>query len=273
MTSCENTIVSNINNEEQRKTQIDKILDSDKTAFDEWIKYASHAKRLDLPKDAARHLLINRKILETAQNPQNVDLIFESSCDDRLSALVVEHMPWPVTDLAEADKHKAEVIKLRDEYLRAGKPLNLFIPLPLPDSIDEIYFLNLNYKSLMNEKDRGLYRIDLHAFDTPKGRKRLYVWYFHLNRLFQNQGIGTAFYSGLHNHAINMGFDFITGRNHPENIKFFTQYLGRSRLREVRSELREIVRGHTMKRDLDYYTIDFLKPEDRLIFLTPSSNK
>jgi hypothetical protein len=67
--------------------------------------------------------------------------------------------------------------------------------------------------------------------------------------------------------ATEMGFDFVTGNNSEKNINYFTEKLRRTRLRDIRPKLRKKFCTYPTKRDLEFFTIDFLDPKIRRNYL------
>ena len=239
---------------EQRKTQIDEILAVDKTAYDKWFRHA-RPRRLDIPKSALRHWMISNRILELSLNPQNVDLVLATPEKRSLRAVVVEHMGRPVTDLTELEKYRND-----------AQSLSL-----LPESIDELFYINypLVLGKLLDLRinDRGIYELLLLGIERPKVNQ-LHIGRFWVDRFFQRKGIGTCFYSGIHQAAIDLRYDYIVGANSEINIDFFAEKLDRARLREINPRDRSIFWNHPISdQQLNYLTIDFLHPHDKQRFL------
>jgi hypothetical protein len=85
----------------------------------------------------------------------------------------------------------------------------------------------------------------------------------------QGKKMGTAQYERLRTVAKEIGFRMIVGQNSEENVGFFVEKLGRSRYKEVSTELQRKVEPclGINDDDDDFFTIDFLYPEDKATYI------
>lgn len=212
---------------------IGRITERDKRAFETWSADPANRQRLDMPAEAARYLCIPRRLLEVVKNP------------DSLSVLVYSHTKKKI----QAKVFDRKVIRRAPHLWKASTVVEWNDKL---NELERIYGKDwaLLFISMEVQRDEILY--EQSYFDHP---------------LYRRKGVGKSFHERLREIAVTLEFRFITSGNVPKNIGFFRDALGRVVLRDVKPELRDDLWRSANPFRLDYFTIDFLNPQDREVFL------
>lgn len=257
---------------ESSKETIDRIIQQDKVAFDAWLQDPEHLRRLDMPKEALRHLLIPRRVLELAGNPEAVDVIVLGQDYRKVTAYTVERKLLPVTDKKRLEEYWKEVEILRSEHMKKleSGEIDVFADW-VPEDIDKYHAENeeLIGNGTLTLYDAVLLDVSL-SIDEDK-TDQLTVGYFDRQHL-RNTGGATSFYKQLHSSALEMGMRFILGGNNKSNVRYFINKLGRVSLSMIRPGLREVFHSKPDITDQYVYTIDFLHPEDRDEFVDETAS-
>lgn len=246
---------------------IEDILEEDKANFEKWRLISENYRKLNLPNEALRHVLITRKVLEKAVNPKKVRLIIDRANRKQVRAYVVETRDDYVTTPEAFNNY----LKLRAEHIkkiRAG--VLRFTDLPqTPKDVDE-----LHADELLQIQEG---KIDLRDFIfqaicfRANNPETIFVSSYGDNVAIRHQKVGTEFYEHFAACLKKIGFRFILGENNPSNITFYLNVLGRVRLLDVKNELMGIL-GYTYRtpKSNEMYTVQFLYPEDKELYALPA---
>lgn len=197
-------------------------------------------------------------VYEAAKDPQNVRVVVSREHQFGSEFLVAEDRGVDLTDPEAMSAYK-ESINKRD-HLKL--PL---VDLRLPEGIDPMHW------ELLGEMPDGMSLRDYIFFTADLvHRKRngaLHVVSYDTRKELEGRGIATGFYGQLREFAKMRGYRFITGNNSEDNIAFFTSKLGRARLVDLPTDIREAILTKEEEADSDYdvasYTVDLLHDSDR----------
>ena len=258
--------------EDKRYEKIEQIVSKDKKAFEEWLNSKTDKTKLNIPPDALRYLLIPKRILELSEDPAKVDLLISKQDEKALAAFVVEHKAHPVTNETSLKTYwdTAERLHAKDKAEAIEGIYASFSP-ELPANVDP-YHGDDNNRKLVEEGKFGLNDYVTNEIKLSAEGDKLNVGYYWDREDFRQKGVATSFYTRLHIIAAQMGFRFIIGGNNKNNVSYFTKKLGRSTLAQIRPEFRTVFHLNPQNTDNDTFTIYFLKPEDKEIFLNPQEN-
>lgn len=238
---------------------IDEIVAKDKKAFDQWVVNPDNQRRLDIPKEALRYLLIPRRILELAEDPNNVDVAIIQNLPLALDALVIEKISNPVSN---PESFNTYVTEKRNHQRSSGSAV------PVPVDVDSFHASHVNIIA-MGVIGLNDYVTNYIALSNTTSPEDLYVSDYQDREEIQGKGVATSFYSRLREVAKSLGFRFITGMNLEEKARNFFIRSGRFSLNQIKTRLRGKFYHNP---DNPFLTVDFLYREDREKYLIKSSD-
>ncbi len=246
-----------------KKTEVERIVDSDRVAFEDWYKDPQHAQSFaDAPHAAMRYILVPKVFLELSNDPEAVNAVIIDQTAKRLNGIVVEHKLQPVSNSESYEQYNMLL-----EQKRKNTPNDeIFIPPDGPDDIDPEHLL---YNSFVEQGliDFNDYVANVITLDVNENGC-LYVGTYHDREELRGKGVAKSFYKRLQDVARKMGFRYITGNNDTRNLSFFTGTLGRSLIKDIKPEYWHLFMSTQQRAPSDTDTIDFLYPEDKLQFLS-----
>lgn len=251
---------------------IDEIVTKDKKAFDLWSADLDKHRRLDIPKEALRYLLISHRILELAEDPRNVDVAIIQNLPDALDTLVIERKLNPISNSENLNEYYTTVKDLERQRAsqRATSGRRISIPpkertIPIPPDVDSFHasHMNLIARGIIGLNDYVINYISLSNITLPEN---LFVSNYSDREELRGKGVATSFYDRLRETAKSLGFRFITGMNLEEKARNFFIKRGRFFLEQIK----ERHRGKFAQRpDMKYITVDFLNDMDKGKYLMP----
>jgi len=236
---------------EGRQKQINQIITHDRQAYLKSMASLAFTRRLDLPDDALRYLLIPQRILELSTNPERVKIWPLIVKPDEISALIIEPLDKPITDKQVLDRYTKE------RERKAKK--HLLIP-DIPEGVDRFHVLYQHFLSdgSLSLNDRVMLEVHL-----KKGREdELHVVTYLDREENLHKGVAKGFYGRLRDIAKQLSFRFITGQNSTRNISFFKR-IGRATLDKVDPSFWKEIIGDISNIEPETYSIDFLNEKDK----------
>ncbi len=219
--------------EDARQRQIETITQTDKQAFESWLKEKPVAPTLDIPHGALRYVLIPRRILELVDDPSTVDILVTKHDPDGVKAYVFERKRNPITNKQSLETYwQDEEKRYAEESAKAQAEGSLFIHVSSDPPADVNRDHAHNQQLIVEEKLQLNDLISNEISLQIAGEKDLYqllVAYYDRDH-FRNKKVAPSFYARLREVAREMGFRFIKGANNLTNIGFFTKKLGRHTL-------------------------------------------
>lgn len=194
-----------ITQERLRTQQVDTILDANWRTFNSWVAETGAHQTLQIPADAAA-VLIPRRILEVAQDPQNVRLDLRENYPGNIRLIVVESFRDPISDPEAFEQWRTSYperlgkVAVLDELMKA-----------LPKGLDykhveyhsdiESGKLSLSDKILI-EYSANVFGHFPHLVETRSYKDRIEL---------QRMGIGTSYYQRFETALKKLGFRYLSG--------------------------------------------------------------
>lgn len=249
----------------ERRQLIDQIVKNDSEVFHEWVADSENAQRLDMPHEALRYVLIPPRILEIVEDPTKVDVINFYNTDDCIKAAVFV----PTSHLVTNKDHLEDYLYLLSKH-HSKTSADISLEPERPSDVDKFhaYYSWEGYDEKFELTDFITNEICLSAiFDQI-----LNVDSYDDQEELRYQGVARSWYTRLHDATKKMGFRFITGYNNPQNIKMFTQKLGRIPLDQIQIDQRWLLHPHHKAGEFpNLFTTDFLYEEDKEKFVIADS--
>ena len=273
-----------LSDEEKKKQLIDTITAADQKAFQLWISQKGPSPRLDMPKDAMRHVLIPRRILELAEDPTQVDLVATLSRPAELIALVVEHRNRPMSNPAHLKQYFEDLKRYKkqqeDQEHARGIRIRLFSrnrpQRPSDVDSEHVRYGALLEKGILTVQD---YVTNSFIFKISTNPEVLITNYDDREEL-RGKGVAPSFYQRVAEAGRDLGFRYLMGLNDASengNIGFFVNKLGRSTIYDIQPQFRSLFGANqseiegTQRPGEKVRTIQFLYPEDKNKYLIQKS--
>ncbi len=156
-------------------------------------------------------------------------------------------------------------------YQKSSDPTKIepYIWRPLPE---RVFFDVVGFYSRRRDRNPVKDRMLSCSIDTLRTHPQtLIVGDFNVGLGLKRRGVGREFYDRLEHVARALGFRFILGENSIDNIDFFIEKLGRTRLVDIKPDLwSQIIPPHKSSKkegiNPNLTTVQFLNPEDKSTF-------
>ncbi|OGH23554.1 MAG: hypothetical protein A2698_02120 [Candidatus Levybacteria bacterium RIFCSPHIGHO2_01_FULL_42_15] len=204
-----------MNSELLQDNHIETILSTNWERFVRWRQDNQATRTLFIPENIAP-VFIPRRILEIAENPDNVHVLLTEDTNIDIGVLIYERLQTPLTTSPEGFSRWCNQ--------RKGKPTVRVLPKSQEHAPEGVDYKHLFYSQLMQKENLTFYDkvyIQYLADVDPRYPDVVITRNYYDRVELQRKGIGTSFYQRLEAILKELGFTYLMGNIASPHRTFF----------------------------------------------------